>query len=123
MDIKNLTEEQQQAFLDLAMLAMYADGQLTAVEDERIRRLLASMAGASDYDCNNLYDASVSRVRPYAETIAAARAHAASLAGKFTTREQRLQVLKIMDEFVTSDSHITLREGSLLSTVRDALRL
>ena len=36
MDLKKLTKRQQEALLDLAMLAMYADGHLSFNEDERV---------------------------------------------------------------------------------------
>ena len=123
MDIKDLTEQQQQAFLDLAMLAMYADGHLTTVEDERVRRLLGTMGCTSDYDCNKQYDASVSRVSRHSQTREASCIHAATLAKSFTTHEQRRRVLEIMAELIASDSHITLQEGNLLSVVREALQL
>jgi uncharacterized tellurite resistance protein B-like protein len=123
MNIKDLTEQQKLALLDLAMIAMYADGHLTTVEDERVHRLLGSMGLPSDYDRDKYYDASVSRVSRHSQTAEAARIHATTLAQAFSTREQRRYVQKILEELVTSDGHISLQESSLLSVVREALQM
>ena len=122
MNIKNLTEQQKEALLDLAMLAMYADGNLADAEDARVRRLVGAMGFATEYDCERQYDASVSRVRRNMPSAEAGRQHAAALARSFTTREERLQVLEVLDELVTSDRHVSLQETSLLSAVREALQ-
>src|SRR5687768_5260813 len=92
MNLNDFTEAQRQALLDLAMLAMYADGHLAAAEDERIQRLLTAMGFSTDYDRGKHFDASVSRVSRHSATAAAARAHAESLAKTFATREQRRRV-------------------------------
>jgi uncharacterized tellurite resistance protein B-like protein len=122
MNPKGLTQPQQQALLDLAMLTMYADGHLAAAEDERIHRLLASMGCTTDYDRGRLYDASVSRVSRQARTPEAAQQFAATLVREFTTREERRCVLEVLDDLVTSDSHVSPQEGSLLVLVRAALQ-
>jgi hypothetical protein len=42
MHLSDFTDEQGQALLVLATLAMYAGGHLAAAEDERVQRLLAA---------------------------------------------------------------------------------
>ena len=76
MDLKKLTKRQQEALLDLAMLAMYADGHLSFSEDERVLRLLGAMGFDTEYDRGRQFDASVSRVSRHSVTAEAARAHA-----------------------------------------------
>ena len=76
MNIKDFTEPQMQALLDLAMLAMYADGHLASAEDERVHRLLRAMGFATDYDCDKHYDASIARVSRHSQTAESARPHA-----------------------------------------------
>lgn len=121
MSIEEFTEQQRQAFLDLVMLAMYADGYLASVEDERVLRLLGTMGFATDYDRNKHYDAAISRISRHSQTSESARAYAHTQAQAFTTREQRRLVTQVLDDIVTSDSHITESESSLLSVVREVL--
>ena len=80
MDLKTFTDAQRQALLDLAVLAMYADGHLSTAEHERVERLLTGMGLTSDYERAALYDASVSRVSRHSGTLEAVRAHARKLA-------------------------------------------
>jgi len=68
MTIKDLTEQQKQALLDLTMLAMYADAHLASAEDQRVVRLLGLMGFATDYDREKHYDTSVSRVGRHSQT-------------------------------------------------------
>jgi len=121
MNIKDFTELQKQALLDLTMIAMYADGHLTSIEDQRVQRLLGAMGFDTDYDRGKQYDAAISRVSRHSQTAESALLHAAGLAQSFATQEQRRFVQSILDEIVTSDGHISLQESSLLSRVREAM--
>ncbi|MCW5930006.1 MAG: TerB family tellurite resistance protein [Chitinophagaceae bacterium] len=122
MNIKDFTEPQQQALLDLAALAMYADGHLASKEDERVLRLLGAMGFDSDYDRRRHYDAAVTRVSRHSQTADSARAYALTLSQAFSTREQRQAVEKILDEIVTSDRHVSDPENNFLSLVSEALQ-
>lgn len=122
MNIKDFTEAQKQALLDLTMLAMYADGHLASAEDVRVHRLLDGLGYGTEYDRNKQYDAAISRVSRKALTKASAREHAVALAGAFTTPQERLKVHDLLGDLVTSDSAVSLQEGEFLSVVRDALR-
>jgi hypothetical protein len=121
MDLKKFNDRQKQALLDLAMLAMYADGHLTFSEDERVLRLLTAMGFTTEYDREKHFDASVSRVSRHSTTSAAACAHAAALAKAFTTPEQQRQVQAILDDVVSSDRTVTPQESKFLSAVKEAL--
>jgi DUF4097 and DUF4098 domain-containing protein YvlB len=121
MNLKKFTAPQQQALLDLAMLAMYADGHLTFSEDERVLRLLGAMGFETEYDRGKHFDASVSRISRHSVTSDSARAHARTLAKAFTTREQQSQVQAILDDLVSSDSNLSPQEAKFLSVVREAL--
>jgi len=123
MNVKELNEGQRQALLDLATLAMYADGKLTAVEDERVERLLTAMGFTTEYDRNKHYDASVSRVSRHSATAGAARKHAAELAKSFSTKEQRRQVHEIMNDLMSSDGSVEPNESKLLAVVKEALKI
>lgn len=122
MNIKDFTEAQKQALLDLTMLAMYADGHLASVEDARVHRLLDGLGYGTEYDRDKQYDAAISRVSRHAQTAKAAQEHAIALAQTFISPEQRLKVHELLGDLVTSDSRVSLHEGEFLSVVRDALR-
>ena len=122
MNLKNFNDEQRQALLDLVMLAMYADGHLTAVEDDRVARLLTAMGFTTDYDRGKHFDASVSRVSRHSATAAGARAHASELAQQFTTKEQRRDVQSMLEDLVGSDDKVSPQENNFLAAVRAALQ-
>ncbi len=121
--LSDLTEPQRQALLDLVMLTMYADGHLTSAEDARVEGLLTAMGYTDAYDRQQLFDASVTRIRKYAENPDQARANAANLASAFTSREQRREIYKLLEEMVSSDAHITSVESQLLEVVRGLFRV
>ena len=123
MNIKDLNDLQKQAILDLAMLAMYADGHLAAAEDERIRRLLSSMGFNSESDLTAQYEASVARTSSHSQNPESARGYATVSAKNFPTRDQRLGVLDILNDIVIVDRHVSLKESSFLSLVHDALQI
>jgi uncharacterized tellurite resistance protein B-like protein len=122
MNLKNFNDQQRQALLDLVMLAMYADGHLTAVEDDRVSRLLTAMGFTTDYDRGKHFDASVSRVSRHSATSAGARAHATALAQQFTTKEQRRDVQSVLEDLMGSDQNVAPQENNFLATVRAALQ-
>jgi hypothetical protein len=123
MNIKDLSEQQAQALLDLAMLAFYADGHLASAEDERIHRLLNAMGFATDYDRGKQYDASIGRVSRHSQTAVAARAYTVTLAQSFTTREQRAGVLEVLEDLTSSDSRVAPEESSYLALVREVFQV
>lgn len=122
MNIKDFTEAQKQALLDLTMLAMYADGHLAKAEDARVHRLLEGLGHATEYDRDQQYDAAISRVSQHAQTAKAAQEQTVQLAKAFTTPQERLKVHDLLGELVTSDGRVSLQESEFLSVVRDALK-
>lgn len=123
MNLSAFSDIQRQALLDLTMLAMYADGNLAAVEDERIGELLATYGCVSDYERTKQYDASIARVRRHSVSTDAGRAYATLLARQFTTTEQRRQVLEVLDDLLVSDRTVTAQECGFLAAVREALEM
>jgi uncharacterized tellurite resistance protein B-like protein len=122
MSIKDFSAEQKQSLLDLAVLAMYADGHLAVMEDDRLQRLLATMGYDSEYDRRRYYDGAVARVRQHSQSVESARSHAATLAGNFTTAEQRHELLMIVDDLLASDGSVAPKEITYLEVVRKALQ-
>ena len=123
MNIKDLTEQQRQALLDLAMLAMYADGHLASAEDERVHRLLTTMGFGTGYDRGKQYDAAIARISPHSQTTAAAQAHTATLAESFATREQQRFVLEVLDDLLSSDSGVAPQESNYLAVVKEVFQM
>jgi hypothetical protein len=123
VDVKNFSPEQQKALLDLAMLAMYADGHLAAAEDERVIRLLNALGFASEYAQQSAYDEAIGRVSRHSQNSTAAREHVAALAKLFSSIEERRQVYSIVSDLVGSDSHVAPTECIYLTVAREALHL
>jgi uncharacterized tellurite resistance protein B-like protein len=122
MNIAGLSAQERQAFLDLLVLAMYADGHLASAEDERIQRTLASFGLETDYDRGKCLDASVTRVRENGSTPEAARRFAASLAGSFASRDSKRTVYHALAELTASDSQVSEEEKGFLSVLREILQ-
>lgn len=90
---------QQRALCDLLVLAMYADGPLTSIEDEPLQKLLALFGHTEEFD------AAVTGMSPLAQTIQKAKEHTLVLADGFTTRSQQKQVYGAVQQIMTSDEH------------------
>ena len=120
MNIADFTEEQRVALLDLLVLAMYMDGKLASAEETRVQQLLVAMGLSSVYDRNRQFDASVTRVRPYAQSAGAARECITGLAGNFTTPEQQRIVHDILHDLVASDGEVCAEEKRFLHYIGEA---
>ena len=123
MNLKDFTSEQRQAFLDLLVLAMYADGQLHSGEDERVEGLLTAMGFEPGYDQQREFDAAVTRVRRHSQPVDVACTHAAVLAKRFTTAAQRRTVLGLLGDLVNSDNQISPGEQQLLASVKQVFQM
>jgi hypothetical protein len=123
MDLKHFTAPQRQALLDLAMLAMYADGHLAAEEDQRVAGLLTAMGFSTDYERTSEYHASVARVRQHLVSAQETLQHATTLASSFNAPAQKRMVHDFVRELVASDRRVAPQEGALLSALRQAMNL
>jgi hypothetical protein len=123
MDLTDFTQPQQQALLDLLVLAMYADGHLTSAEDQSVQRVLTAMGFESEYDHQRQFDASVTRVRQHSQSAEAAEAHAVELARNFTTDAHRRRVYDLLDGLMGSDSRVSGEERRFLSVIGGIFRL
>ncbi len=121
MKLADLADQEKQAFLDLLVLAMYADGHLASAEDERIVKVLTAFGFESEYDRGKQLDASVTRARQRAETRDAARHYAASLAETFTSPDTKQAVFNALAELVAADSRVSPEEKSFLGVIREVL--
>jgi uncharacterized tellurite resistance protein B-like protein len=121
MDLKDFTSQQCQVLLDLAVLGMYADGHLSAAEDERVQRLLTAMGITTEYERAAQYDAAVARVSRHSAKPETVGSHARTLEAHFTTPEQRRFVHGILRDLVASDGRVSPQESTFLSALRQAL--
>ena len=123
IDLTSFSAVQQRALFDLLILAMYADGHLTTAEDEQLQKLLAAMGHLEEPDRQREFDAAVTRVRPFVQTVHKARVHALSLAEAFTARRQQQQVFAAVEQIMTADHHVSSWENTLLMELRMKFRL
>jgi len=115
IDLTDYTASQKQALFELLILAMYADGHLTTMEDEQLQKLLAAMGHAEESDRQREFDAAVTRVRPFVQSIQKAKDQALVLAEAFTVRRQQKQVYAAVQQIMTIDQHVSSWETTLLS--------
>jgi 6-phosphogluconolactonase/glucosamine-6-phosphate isomerase/deaminase len=123
IDLTEFSAAQQRALFDLLVLAMYADGHLTSVEDEQLQKLLTAMGHTEDSERQREFDAAVTRMRPFIQSIQQAKEQALLLAEAFTTRTQQKQVYEAVQQIMTSDRNVSSWEGTLLSELRLRFRL
>ena len=123
IDLTEFSEPQQQALLDLLILSMYADGHLSTDKDEQLQKLLAAMGFTEESARQREFDAAVTRIRPFIQSIHKAKTLALSLADAFTVRSQQKQVFAAVEEIMTFDQHVSNWENTLLMELRLKFRL
>jgi hypothetical protein len=121
MKLDLLVGAQRRALLDLTLLAMYADGHLAAVEDQRVRSLLGALGCPTESEAAREYDEAIGRISRHAGSVATATDHAVELAKCFGTPAERQEVLAVLDQLVASDRHISVTETELLAALKEAL--
>jgi len=123
IDVTDFSAIQQEALFDLLILAMYADGHLSTVEDELLQQLLAAMGHKDESDRQREFDAAVTRIRPFVQSIQKAKNQALLLASAFTVRSQQKRVYAAVQQIMTADKHVSSWESTLLSELRLVFRL
>jgi hypothetical protein len=123
LSIENFTPQQNQALLDLLVLAMYRDGNLAKIEETRVQQLLAAMGFESDYDRNREFDNSVTRIRRQSQTPEAVKAYAANLAGNFTAKADQQSIYNFLSELTAMDGSVSVEESGFLAAVKEAFKM
>jgi hypothetical protein len=77
--------------------------------------LLTAFGHTEEFDRQREFDAAVTRMRPFVQSIEKAKKQAVLLAEAFTTRSQQKQVYEAVQQMMTSDKHVSSWEGTLLS--------
>lgn len=122
-DLTDFSPFQQRALFDLLILAMYADGHLTTVEDAQLKGLLLAMGFAEEPDRQREFDAAVNRMRPAVQSHWKAKEQALLLADAFTARTPQKQVFAAVEQIMTADQHVSSWENTLLMELRMKFRL
>ena len=122
-DLTGFSSAQQQALLDMLILAMYADGHLSSAKDEQLQKLLAGMGFVEEPARQREFDAAVTRIRPNIQSIYKAKDLALGLADEFTLRTQQKQVFAAVEQIMTFDNNISTWENALLMELRMKFRL
>ena len=123
IDLTSFSIAQRESFLDLIILAMYADGHLSSVEEEHLQKLLAAMGFVDEIDRAREIDEAVTRIRPNIKSIHKAKELALKLADAFTIRSQQVKVYAAVEQFMTSDHNVSTWENTLLMELRMKFRL
>ena len=123
IDLTGFSTAQKHALFDLLILAMYADGHLSSIEDEQLQKLLAGMGFLDELDWQREFDAAVTRIRPCIQSIHKAKTQALLLANEFTDRAQQTKVLAAVHQIMSSDFNVSTWESTLLSELRMKFRL
>jgi hypothetical protein len=123
IDLTGFNTAQHRALFDLLILAMYADGHLSRIEDEQLQKLLAAMGFEDEIDKQREFDAAVTRIRPCIQSIHKAKTQAILLADEFTDRAQQTKVLAAVHQIMSSDFNVSTWESTLLSELRMKFRL
>ncbi len=123
MNFRNFSDRQRQALLDLLVLGMYSDDNLTVAEDAVVQSLLDTFQFDSDYSRNRYLDASIARVRENAQTTDSERAYAVSLAQIFASPENQRAVCETLERLLASDDGVSAKESRLLSVVKEVFKM
>ena len=123
IDLTSFSIPQREAFLDLIILAMYADGHLSSVEEEHLQKLLAAMGINDEIDRAREIDGAVTRIRPNIQSIHKAKELALKLANAFKNRSQQVKVFAAVEQLMTSDNNISTWENTLLMELRMKFKL
>ena len=123
IDLTSFSTAQKEAFFDLLILAMYADGHLTSFEDQKLQQVLAAMGFTDEIDRHREFDAAVTRIRPSIQSIHKAKELALGLTEVFTGRKQQKQVYAAVEQLMTSDNNVSTWESTLLMELRMKFRL
>ena len=122
-NLTGFSTTQQRALFDLLILAMYADGHLTSVEDVQLKEMLMAMGFAEEPDRQREFDAALGRMQPFVQSVWKAKGQAILLADAFTDRKQRKQVFAGVEQIMTADNHVSVWENTLLMELRLKYRL
>ena len=117
-DLTGYSAAQQQALLELLVLAMYVDGHLSMWEEAWLQELMTQMGFQEEAARQREFEAAVTRIRPSVKHIQTAKDHALGLVTAFTQRDQQRKVYAAIEWVMGSDGHVSTWESMLLFELR-----
>jgi hypothetical protein len=93
------------------------------VEDEQLEETLKAMGYTEESDRQREFDAAVTRIRPFVQSILMAKQQMILLAKVFTTRDQQKQVYAAVQKIMTADNHVSSWENTLLTELGSRFRM
>lgn len=123
MNVTDFNQDQKQALLDLLLLGMYADHNLSSSEDQRVEQLLDTFKFSSDYERDQFSDAAFTRARQKSDSPEVMQTYVGELARHFPSNKLRQEAYDLLDDLLTSDGRVSSEESKLLSTVKDVFKL
>ena len=119
MNITGFTDPEKQALMELLLLGMYSDGHLATTEDERVKKLLESMAFTSEHARKQFADSSITKLRERNATAESTRGYLIAIAKEFSTTDTRARAVSALEDLLRSDNRVTDREREFLTAVNE----
>jgi uncharacterized tellurite resistance protein B-like protein len=123
MNLASLSETQKQALMDLLVVGMYADHNLTSAEDACAQRLLDQFQFDSENHRQQFSDAAFTRGSRHAGSPEAIRAYVPQLAANFKSATERQEVFDLLKDLLTSDGKVSTEESQLLGALLEAFKI
>ena len=113
--------EQEEALLDLLVMAMYVDGHLASREDQWIQSVLMQFGVDDEYDRGVRLDLSVARIRGVLDSEDSRAAAVRGRIALFDTDAQREKVAGLLQQLLEGDGNVSARERQWVDSVRESL--
>ena len=106
--------------MDLLVLGMYADRNLSSAEDKRLQKMLDQFGFESDYERQSFSDAAFTRVTHHTGSADAATAYVQKLAAELSSPGSRRRAYDALADLLGSDGSVSAEEQKLLDRVKSA---
>jgi hypothetical protein len=111
-------DEEKRCVVDLLVLGMYADRNLSSAEDKRLQKFLDQFGFATDYERQSFSDAAFTRVTRHTGSAGAVAEYVKKLATDLASPEARRRAYDALNDLLASDGSVSAEEQKLLDTVK-----
>lgn len=122
MSVTPLTQHQREAFIDLLLLAMYADSKITLKEEDALQADIEALGWAAEKPREIYYLTSLARARRNADSDATIATYLKTICSAFSTDQEKTNVVAILTSFLGSDGTVS-SETSFLQKVKATLNV
>jgi hypothetical protein len=123
MILTGFNDTQKQTLLDLLVIGMYANGNLTDAKETKIEEVSEAVNFASDSERERFMDASFTRARQHLGSPQLTREFVADIAGHFPTPDIRQKAYDDLADLLSTDSKGVDKDNQLLAVVKEAFKL